>query len=176
MSESLISQLKTLNQEFKHDLYQGPYLITEYCEKLRYEVFAATESAVEHLNKLNDSLIKAIDNYEKELLESFEMRSKSFDEKRLEWQQLIDECEEMINDCETTKMDERTINEPTCESLYSLINDLKNASEWAKDKLIFNENYFNFVELEAFYDTTNSFGMLLKTNTRNVRKSNTAPI
>lgn len=167
MTESLINQLRTLSHEVKLDLDQGRYLITEYCDKLRYDVFAATESAIEHLNKLNDNLIKSIDQYETELMDSFELKSKSSDDKLREMKQLAARCEEMIRKYEIDPVDdEALLNDKASE----LLSEIKSAGEWVRDEFVFGGNHVHFVETDAFFEASNCFGFLQKSQTSAVRK------
>ena len=165
MTESLINQLKALSQEFKVDLEHGRYLITEYCDKLRYDVFAATESAIEHLNKLNDNLIKSIDQYENELMDSFELKSKTCDEKLLEMKQLTARCEEMIRIYETNPANDEALSNIAS----GLLSEVKSAGDWMRDEFVFSGNHVHFVEMEAFFEASNCFGFLQKTSTSAVR-------
>ena len=165
MTETLINQLRSLNHEFKFDLDQGRYLIAEYCNNLRYDVLTATESAIEHLNKLNDNLIKSIDQYENELLDSFEVKSKSCDSKILEMKQLTARCEEMIRKYEMSPADDEALSAKATD----LLSQIKSAGDWVKDEFVFNGNLVHFVEKDAFFEPSNCFGFLQKTNKSAVR-------
>ena len=94
--DSLRTMLKCLeakNDEFIASRTNHRLLISEYCDRIRYDIFTCTESAIKHLNKINDELIGNVNKYEEDLLKDLDDNDDDDDEngfrtKMPEWESI----------------------------------------------------------------------------------------
>lgn len=174
-NDSLYRQLKDIekaNDEFKLERKVAKLTITQYCDNLRNDVDMMTQSAVDHLNDISKTLHKQINEYEKELIGSFEMKTKQNEKANENWDKLINECEKFNermkmflakNGEDEQKLLLKVDNKQELEKMLKVAKKLKEDldKETASfRRLLFKEKSLKFIDNEGFFESDQLLGYL----------------
>lgn len=178
MIQDLIRTLDSLDQDIEEQLQNGKQVIRDYCEGLRYEVVFMHESAVEHLNKVSDDMLKEIDAYEQALIDTYEENRKRLDQAsqfgeqvqrwtklRGQYRELIEQAEQYLA-AEPKSQDESFIHS---QKLKELVEQAKTCYEQSK-QAIFQNNFKYFIPNDDFVNHHDQLGFFEHLSHKNAVK------
>lgn len=182
--KNLLNELKSKNNEFKMSISQCETTITDYCENLRYQITLSTESAIQHINKIRDSLMKEINDYETELIKNQHQHQHHAQHHnhnhnhqqhhvKQKWNEVSAEID-AFNDKWFDYLVQIELNEQEVENAYKRAVDLNHEIECLQKNMknvIFSNRFMKFQENESFIKFNNYLGSFKFSNSFNNAKS-----
>ena len=166
-----LERLKYLANEAEISANQSKLVINEHCNTLRYEVVFTTESSIDHINKLSESLLEQIDAYEEELMRTYGERHESSDQDLgdllKQTNELTSELEGFVDKLDSSAAELEAINqryEGLCKRLKSFREEMF--------RKVYGGKYLRFIENISFFDTMDHLGTLENVKSPSIQTGN----
>ena len=163
-----LERLRYLAKEAETSACQSKLTINEHCSALRSEVILTTESSIEFINQLSESLLEQIDAYEEELVSSYEQRhgdsAQDLSDLLKQTSQLTSELESLAGKMDTNAKEMETIQrkyEDQCKRLSNFRDEMY--------RKVYGGKYLRFIENTSFFNHKDHLGTLENVKTPRIQ-------